>query len=391
MCTVDDVNQQLQEQGVQLSFAAISVLDSKGSEINMDDVGKVLPTSEKIVQFKGGEFAEHFMELAMEDYLDEEGVPTVPASFLENLEETINSITDFYDKVDDEQKVRIKTYDSNSQTKGVFSPSTDKDIDDIAVLNNPMYKMASQTEVVLHESIHSIAKGAFNLDHKLRQRVLNMKEILDKFSHDANVFLRFVANPTEQDIKDAQAKYDYVLGEFSEAEEFVAYYVSNPSFQEHVDAMIHDSQKDDSVKKKSPFPKKPNVRFRKDPDAPKYKNVFNKVISELDKADVTLNLKKAQDKAEIQDPNTSTVSILVDDIINFKAKMYVLAEDKVVGNTLNLDDSFLGALLPSVIKSPVKAAGEFVDTVRHKHNSSKSVKRLKKRLGKHFSILKDYT
>ena len=332
-CKLNDFIKEAEDRGIILDKKKIKEAIKKGSNVKREDLEDMLPLDEKIMSLNNGEVLDHLYDLVDRDIASKKD--PIYNEYMLGLNESLGAIDDFLYNLPSEQKIKVKTFSTKSSTFGEFEENTRGD-NSISIASNPESKASTETEVLLHELVHEVALGAFKLSPEVRSKARTLKDIVDSYEHDFTVFLSRVREPTELDIDDAKAKYDYVMSENSDLEEFIAYYISNPSMQFDVNAMINDFSMNDESTRQSRFNKK-KIDEKKKYTAedrkkiPSYARAFNNIQYMLEssikenKKENPLALmvyrKENNLSDSIADDRHHAMNDIVESIIKFRAKM----------------------------------------------------------------------
>lgn len=108
-------------------------------------------------------------------------------------------------------------------TGGTFNKKTQE----IKVRLNRMSRLASGSEVFMHEVNHKMSSHVFAKDIGLRNLVKELRDSVIDSGVDYTVFLEGIADPTKAEIKMAKMKFEYVFDRTANPEEFYAYATTN--------------------------------------------------------------------------------------------------------------------------------------------------------------------
>jgi len=188
----------------------------------------------------------------MNDLLTENNLGDVFSRVVQEVDmasgKVLNITQDYYDHMDRVLKIIQDVMKNNgtkidfslgvtdsTNTKGMWTPDFDfenqEDRDAIKVLFNPADKTSSASEVMLHELLHSLFKRAFDSDLKMRKAFEDLRrEVKKQLGPDVftiQMVQEGATSLTPEDEKLIQRKFDYILSDGADIEEFMAYAMSN--------------------------------------------------------------------------------------------------------------------------------------------------------------------
>lgn len=108
-------------------------------------------------------------------------------------------------------------------TGGTFNKKTQE----IKVRLNRMSRLASGSEVFMHEVNHKMSSHVFAKDIGLKNLVKELRDSVIDSGVDYTVFLEGIVDPTKAEIKMAKMKFEYVFDRTANPEEFYAYATTN--------------------------------------------------------------------------------------------------------------------------------------------------------------------
>lgn len=108
-------------------------------------------------------------------------------------------------------------------TGGTFNKKTQE----IKVRLNRMSRLASGSEVFMHEVNHKMSSHVFAKDIGLKNLVKELRDSVIDSGVDYTVFLEGIADPTKAEIAMAKMKFEYVFDRTANPEEFYAYATTN--------------------------------------------------------------------------------------------------------------------------------------------------------------------
>ena len=108
-------------------------------------------------------------------------------------------------------------------TGGTFNKKTQE----IKVRLNRMSRLASGSEVFMHEVNHKMSSHVFAKDIGLKNLVKELRDSVIDSGVDYTVFLEGIADPTKAEIAIAKMKFEYVFDRTANPEEFYAYATTN--------------------------------------------------------------------------------------------------------------------------------------------------------------------
>ena len=403
-CKLKDFIDEANSRGIVLNEKKVKEAMLKGSNIKREDFEDMLPLDEKIMSLNNGEVIDYLYDLIDKDIASKQD--PIFNEFLVGINDSIGAIEDFLYVLPSEQKIKVKTFSTKSSTFGEFEENTRGD-NSISIASNQDSKASTEAEVLLHEMVHEVARGAFKLSPEVRSKARMLKDIVDSYEHDFTVFLSKVREPTELDIEDAKAKYDYVMNENSDLEEFIAYYISNPSMQFDVNAMINDFSIESESNKQSRFSikkidekKKYTAEERK--KIPSYVRAFKNIkymlessINENKKDNsiaLLINSKENKISDTMKEDRYEAMNGVIESIIKFRAKMISKKRDTLVRDIMTIGEGRItGGFISKIIKSPKDSSIEFVENIIDEKFENYKKKKLIRGVYKNFKKIKEYS
>jgi hypothetical protein len=344
-CEIEDFINKTNNLGVRIDKKKIEALKKKGSKAKKDDFFDSLPLDEKVMSLKNGEFIDMIYDILEEDIVSKNNPKY--NEYLKSLEDSIGAIDDFLYNSKNNEKIRVKHYESNNGTFGTYSGETNTDIQEIEVFKDDNIKSSTQSEVLIHEMVHSIAKGAFKLEPDVRKKARDIKNIVDSFDTDYTMFLSLVDNPSQQDIEDAKDKYDYVMKDKSDLEEFIAYFISNPSLQYEVNRMIYDYVENDNGKASRFNKKNPQKLSKKEKEnlssaQKSFANIKYMLESSIlknhenDPVSKVVNKDSNKYSKGIKKDLNYATNEIIDSIINVRTKIQTKQDKTIIGDLFDI-------------------------------------------------------
>lgn len=158
------------------------------------------------------------------DFYEEEGRQLTSQKFSDLQNNLITAYTDMAKAVD------MDLIDVNRFTNATLDTAGEVTLGNANAMRirwNSASRLATQSEIFMHETSHIIAKGVFKSDVDLRNVTKELRDKAVKEGVDYTAFLDGIENPSDIEVEVAKRKYGYVFE--GELEEFYAYVVSNES------------------------------------------------------------------------------------------------------------------------------------------------------------------
>jgi hypothetical protein len=203
-----------------------------------------------------------------------------------------------------------------------YDYSKDLDRDSITILFNPEDKTATASELLLHELMHSTMKRYLDSRPSIREQFKLLRKTL-KNKIDKSIFLEQAINEgatelTEDMKKSIEEKWDYIMSEDSDIEEFMAYIISN--------SYLYNAVKDIKVEKE-------------------FKNRLSKIFNSMkDMKYIDNNVKKmfalAKNIIDLFLAIPLTIFDIVSDMVSGRNKAIGKTGQQLIENTLKDIESF---------------------------------------------------
>ena len=181
------------------------------------------------------QFVGAYINMLQEDIVEGTVNQQVDGEFIKAKIDVVKQMQEFFESNFEAYRADIGIGTATDKTKGSFRSKSDKlgMNDRIDIFSNEKDKSTGKSEILLHETLHSMAKGisdrnpkVFNRLKELRTHVRESKDVI------AEDFLPIgVTNgtATDSELQIAKEKYDYIMTDNSDIEEFFAYSMSNPA------------------------------------------------------------------------------------------------------------------------------------------------------------------
>jgi len=164
--------------------------------------------------------------------------------YREDTKRIASKITSMFKEVLPDYSFKFTKYRpiNNEETKGAFSSTLGYlNEDRVQLIANPNSRLTTESEVMLHETVHATLKHIFSNDPKLRNRVKIIRDnfrkaLQSKFDTDKAMITFVSSNMIKDDVSDMylemEKRFNYVFSEESNVEEFMTYMLTNPSMRE---------------------------------------------------------------------------------------------------------------------------------------------------------------
>ena len=203
----------------------ITAIDVKGSTTN-EDYSPTSMLNEYTIKLGNDDFTKAFNDAYKVDV--SKGVISDQVEFIQHAREVVSFMSSHFYEYAPEVEVKVEEAIVNNGTRGYNNLNEDT----ITIMYDEKDLTSSKSEILLHETLHRLAKDAKNTNTTLFRDLETIREMAkDKIPYE--VFLdqiRLVENRnqfTDTEIQRAKAKLDYIMNE--DIEEFFAYAVSNQS------------------------------------------------------------------------------------------------------------------------------------------------------------------